>query len=308
MVSISDRQNPTLLDLTRHNPTSFKAHAVAKVNLYLHIVGKRPEDGYHLLESLMAFADVGDYVSVTLAKNMHLDITGPFSRQLCQDGGVMHNLVMKVAKMLRQKQDPLGIQKGAHVTLAKNLPIGAGLGGGSSDAAVTDMLLSRLWGVEGLSDEELLSLGADIPICALQKAAMVYGIGERIEPVSLPGKLHVLLVYPDIALSAVSVYKRSVAYFTSPQEPVTLPSKASEFVDWLAEKRNDLEEPALALVPEIGVVLDVLQNTTGCKLARMSGSGTTCFGIYANRKAVEKAAEQVRTAYPDWWVQEAVIV
>lgn len=285
---------------------SVKATAPAKINLFLHITGKRKDDGYHLLESLMVFANFGDEITVSAEEKMHLDISGPFGKQLWHDA-LVDNLVMKAAKKCVKHMPLKSKMKAARIMLKKNIPIGAGLGGGSSDAATVVKLLSRLWGTPPLSDKELLSLGADVPICMKQVPSMVSGIGEIIRPVSIPGPLHLLLVHPGVPVSAVAVYKKSVSSFSPSQEPINMPKKIPDFIEWLAVQSNDLEEPAITIAPVISIVLEALENTSECQLSRMSGSGSACFGIYPDEEAVKCAAKQVKMTYPEWWVQAAVI-
>ncbi|MBE1285769.1 MAG: 4-(cytidine 5'-diphospho)-2-C-methyl-D-erythritol kinase [Rhodobacteraceae bacterium] len=260
-----------------------EAFAPAKINLTLHVTGQRDDD-YHLLDSLVVFADIGDRLTLTPGLEMTLDVTGPQAVGVPADD---RNLVWKAAS---------GIGWTGHIHLHKELPNGAGLGGGSSDAAC----VLRASGHK-ISEDFPLSLGADVPICVLGKAARMQGIGEQITSVTLPS-LPALLVNPGIAVPTGPVFK-ALQCRDNPQMPECIPEFASaeECAVWLEDQRNDLETPAIAVAPEIELVLRELGQTRESLLTRMSGSGATCFALYPTMKAAHMAAYEIEAAHPGWW-------
>jgi 4-diphosphocytidyl-2-C-methyl-D-erythritol kinase len=263
--------------------TRIRVAAPAKLNLYLHVIGRRA-DGYHLLDSLVAFADIGDVVEACPAERVSLEVTGPFAEGLGGDD----NLVLRAARAL-------GPRRGAALRLEKNLPVASGIGGGSSDAAAALLALSRLWNVP-IPPDLPIALGADVPVCLLGRPAWLGGIGEDVVPAPpLPG-LGLVLVNPRIALSTPAVFKARQGPFSQAArfEPTR---NESAFVAELAGRRNDLAAAAASLVPEIDAVLASLG---GARLARMSGSGATCFGLYEDVAAARAAA--ARITRPGWWV------
>ena len=267
--------------------------ARAKVNLALHVMGRRA-DGYHLLDSLVAFADFGDVVSVEAAPSLSLAITGPMGAGLSAGPD---NLVLKAAQAMNS---PLG----ASITLDKRLSVASGIGGGSADAAATLQALNALWGCELPDAAKVLALGADVPVCLAGQSCRMAGIGDKISPVVLPAA-HLVLVNLGVGLSTASVFgaltRRNNPLLPAP-EP--MPNVAA-LADYLHRCRNDLEAPALALVPQIAQVLAALSAQQGCLLARMSGSGATCFGLFATALAAEEAAKALTTHSAAWWVQAA---
>ncbi|MEI6800863.1 MAG: 4-(cytidine 5'-diphospho)-2-C-methyl-D-erythritol kinase [Pseudomonadota bacterium] len=269
--------------------------ARAKVNLALHVVGRRA-DGYHLLDSLVAFADFGDVVTVEPAAALSLTITGPMGDGLSAGPD---NLVLKAALAFAS---PLG----AAITLDKRLPVASGIGGGSADAAAALRALAALWGCDLPSAAQVLALGADVPVCLAGQSCRMAGIGDQISPVALPAA-YLVLVNPGEALGTAAVFsalaRRDNA---SLPKPDALPDAAA-LAAFLHLCRNDLQAPALALVPQIGDVLAALSAQEGCLLARMSGSGATCFGLFATPGAAERAALSLRST-AGWWVQAAPMV
>lgn len=275
---------------------SIRLTAAAKLNLFLHVTGKRT-DGYHLLESLVAFTEFGDELTIEPAETLILDITGPFAGTL-ENGG--ENLVMKAARLL---QSHTGCAQGAHISLQKNIPVGAGLGGGSSDAAAALLGLKKLWG-SAISDAGLqilaLKLGSDVPVCLLRQPAWMQGMGEILAPVDFHNALWVVLVNPRISLPTAEVFRRFSGSFASAcPAPENFYSRNDLFT-YIAPKHNMLEAAATALVPAIGDVLAAI-GATECKLARMSGSGATCFGIYDNEISARQAAREIQRKHPNWW-------
>ena len=265
--------------------------ARAKVNLALHVVGRRA-DGYHLLDSLVAFADFGDVVTVEPAHSLSLSITGPMAAGLSAGPD---NLVLKAAQML-------GSPLGAAITLEKRLPIASGIGGGSADAAATMQALGALWGCALPDAGQVLALGADVPVCLAGQSCRMAGIGDQISPIALP-PAHLVLVNPGVGLSTAAVFGALLRRDNPPLPPAAPMPDAVALAAYLGHCRNDLEAPALSLVPQIGAVLAALQGQTGCLLARMSGSGATCFGLFASASAAEAAATDLRAQSGAWWVQ-----
>jgi 4-diphosphocytidyl-2-C-methyl-D-erythritol kinase len=271
--------------------------ARAKVNLALHVVGKR-NDGYHLLDSLVLFADLADRLHIAPAAETALRITGPLSAGI----DPQDNLVLRAHAAMQHAFGSLVPNMDA--TLEKNIPAAAGLGGGSADAAATLRALCRLAGLDPLSrqlHEIALSLGADVPVCLHSRASRLRGIGEAIEPVTDFSPLHVILVNAGTPVPTAEVY---AGLGLEPGEPGYPPM---EFPFGFSTSRNDLTPPALELVPEIGAVLQQLKESAGVRFARMSGSGGTCFAVFDDRYAAEAAAAVLARDYPDWWVRAAVL-
>ncbi len=281
--------------------------AWAKVNLTLHITGRRA-DGYHELESLVAFAGVGDTLEFTPAADLTLSITGPFAPAIAATGSADEdNLVLRAARSLRGR---LGIADGAHIRLDKHLPVAAGIGGGSADAAATLLGLVEFWGAgdAALLSEVGLGLGADVPVCLAGGPSYVSGIGERIAPVPDLPPVWLVLANPGRALATGAVFAAREGNFSPPQ-PWTEPiAEATDLAARLAMYRNDLEPAARCLTPEIDDVLAVLQATDGCLLARMSGSGATCFGLYADPASARAAAAMIGEQRSTWWVAAAPVL
>jgi 4-diphosphocytidyl-2-C-methyl-D-erythritol kinase len=262
-------------------------NAPAKVNLYLHVTGKRP-DGYHLLDSLAVFPAIGDCLAVEPADTLSLNITGPFGATLAAEPD---NLVLRAARLL----NPTG---GAALNLQKNLPIASGIGGGSADAAAALRLLARHWKLEARLDDLAASLGADIPVCLASRPARMSGIGEILLPAPTLPAFGILLCNPGAAVSTPAVFRARGGAFSAPAElPESWPHAAA-MAESLAKLTNDLEAPAITIAPVIGDVLAALWRLPGCLLARMSGSGATCFGIFPAPAAAEAAAALTP---PGWW-------
>lgn len=280
--------------------------APAKLNLTLQVVGRRA-DGYHELDSLVAFAGFGDRLSARPAAELSLAVTGPFGTALQEEGG--GNLVLRAAHLLVRSA---GVSQGAALTLDKRLPVAAGLGGGSADAAATLRLLQRLWALslppdtlQGLAAE----LGADVPVCLLGRPAMMRGIGEHLEPLSALPPAWLVLANPGVALGTPEVFqaRRGAFSVAGPLWEVP-PSTTAELAACLKGSANDLEPAARRLCPEIDQVLGGLAGTAGCLLARMSGSGASCFALYGARGEAEAAAQHLTMAQPTWWVRAAPLL
>ncbi len=265
-----------------------KAFAPAKINLTLHVTGQRA-DGYHRLDSLVAFADVGDVLTLREGQGLTLDVFGPKARHVPTDAS---NSILQAAVFLGQDNLAFGLEK--------NLPAQAGIGGGTSDAAAALRAIADLRGVDIPGGLE--ALGADVPVCALARAARMSGIGEIVRPITLP-TLPAVLVNPGASVATPAVFRALMS-----KENAPMPSQVPEFrdvsacADWLSAQRNDLEVPAMGQARVIEQVLGDLTMTGGNLLARMSGSGATCFGLYATKAQAQMAASELASAHPDWWV------
>jgi 4-diphosphocytidyl-2-C-methyl-D-erythritol kinase len=276
-------------------PRSAAELAPAKVNLALHVTGRRP-DGMHLLDSVVVFPRLGDLIEAEPAAALTLSVAGPFARDLSAGPD---NLVLRAALLL----DPRG---GAALRLTKSLPVASGVGGGSADAAATLRLLARLWQAPLPSPRATLALGADLPVCLMGRPCRMSGIGERLQPLALP-PFWIVLANPGASLATAAVFAGLAARENPPlPEPPAFPSAPALF-DWLAAQRNDLEAPARALAPAIADALAALAAQPGCRLARMSGSGATCFGLFPAEAPALAAAAALRRARPDWWVAAAPV-
>jgi 4-diphosphocytidyl-2-C-methyl-D-erythritol kinase len=276
------------------------AQARAKINLYLHVLGRR-KDGYHELDSLFVFADIADVVEIRPAKSLRLKLKGPFAKDLPVKDD---NLILRAARLL---SDAVEIKPQAAITLTKNLPIAAGLGGGSADAAAVFRALVRFWEIpQKAVDLTLLGLGlgADVPACLLSEPCFVGGIGELIEPSPKLPALPMILVNPGIALATASVFSARNQRFSKSARFSSAPGTLKELFSALQRRRNDLEKPAVALCPAVADVLKAIEATEGCRLARMSGSGATCFGLYDDMATAEQAASVLRRR--GWWVEATV--
>lgn len=283
--------------------------APAKVNLSLQILGRRP-DGYHELESLIVFAAVGDFVTVKPGTELSLTLAGRFGEGLRAEPD---NLVLRAARALdeaAQQSCPGGLPRGAAIRLHKELPVAAGLGGGSADAAATLVLLSQLWKLE-LGPDKLqdiaLALGADVPVCLHGRSALVRGLGERIEEAPTLPPLWLVLVNPGLALPTPQVFAARQGPFSRPERWPQRIETAERLAKLLRGRSNDLEPAAATLAPVIPRMLEALASCDGCLLARMSGSGATGFGLFAQAGKAERAAGQIAAAYPQWWVVSSAL-
>jgi 4-diphosphocytidyl-2-C-methyl-D-erythritol kinase len=274
------------------------AFAAAKVNLYLHVTGRRA-DGYHLLDSLVAFADIGDLLTAEPAATLSLEVSGPVAASLAPAGGA--NLVLRAARLLA---DHAGIALGAMLRLEKNLPVAAGIGGGSSDAAAALRSLSELWQLslgDGILHTLAARLGADIPACLYGRAVWVGGVGERLEPAAALPQAGILLANPRKELPSAAVFAARRGPFSDAARFEPMPADADALARMLMPRRNDLTEAAINLMPEIRAVLARLGGLPGALLARMSGSGATCFALFGDRGAAEQARAALAAAEPLWW-------
>lgn len=320
------------------NVMSFTRPALAKINLYLHVTAVR-DDGFHELDSLVVFADVGDVVTARAGDGLSLSIDGPFSQGLDCDSD--DNLVIKAARALAAHG---AVPANAALHLEKNLPIASGIGGGSADAAATLLALTELWSLE-LPDEHIRhaatqlvndpdrarmlehlfklwradvdgarmhalaqELGADVPVCLEGRAVFMGGIGERLSLAPTLPPVWMVLVNPGVSLSTPSVFKAREGEFSAPARFKEAPRDAAHLSELLADRGNDLMAPALALAPEIGAVLEALNAQPGTLLARMSGSGATCFGLYSDAGSAQNAAKNIQLGHAQWWVTAAKMV
>lgn len=268
--------------------------AHAKVNLWLKVVGRRP-DGYHLLDSLIAFVDLADQVEVAPSGGLSLELEGPLAGSLA---GEPDNLVLRAARLLA---DRAGVSPRGRITLAKHVPVAAGLGGGSADAAAVLQELVALWRV-AMPEEELFDLaarlGADVPMCLAGRAAQATGIGEELRPVPALPDCAILLVNPGVPLPTRDVFARRIGPFSAadPREPSW--RTAAEFYSVLAARGNDLTAAAVALAPQVGDVLAALARLDGVRHVAMSGSGATCFALFDTLAAARSGAAALPSR---WW-------
>ncbi|MCG8443747.1 MAG: 4-(cytidine 5'-diphospho)-2-C-methyl-D-erythritol kinase, partial [Caulobacterales bacterium] len=271
------------------------------------VVGRRP-DGYHLLDSLVSFADVGDELTVERAGAGELSaaLDGPTASAVTDTVADLSDLsVITAAQALRERAGP---GAGAHLRLTKNLPVAAGVGGGSADAAAALRALDRLWGL-GLGEGELadigLAVGADVPVCVGGRPARMAGIGEELSPLDAWPALDAVLVNPRAPVPTGPVFRAlhdSAAPFAPAPPDASAVRGGADAVAYLRACRNSLEPPALSLAPVVGEVLEALEGA-GAELARMSGSGATCFGLFADAAGSGAAAAALSRGRPDWWVR-----
>ena len=287
-------------------------NARAKVNLTLRVVGRRV-DGYHDLESVVAFADCADQLSLLPGAELTLKTTGPLA-QAC--GEVGDNLVLKAARLLAERVP--GLKTGTF-SLHKVLPVAAGIGGGSADAAAALRLLARLNGLP-INDARIIEVakltGADVPVCVPSQPCVMTGVGESLMPLNLP-KLPCVLINPRVAVATKDVFAalglrngELLVGFADVLQAMVWPEAGASLEDWVeafAASSNDLEAPAMRIQPVIGEAISALNATDGAWLARMSGSGATCFAIYENTADAGRAADKIRRDHPQWWVHSGVL-
>ena len=275
--------------------------APAKVNLALHVTGRR-EDGFHLLHTLCVFTELADYVSASPARSDRLTLSGPFGTDLPNGRA---NLVVRAVEKFRARF-PDHLPDGLDIHLEKHLPVAAGLGGGSADAAALLRLLARMSATE-IPDADLFAvaatLGADVPMCLLSRPCEVKGIGEQIRPLSAFPHMHLVLVNPLEEVSTPDVFRRLTSKLNPPMPVIPEPLDRAALVSlWLDDTRNDLQGPATDLVPAIAPIIAAIAATSGCVASRMSGSGATCFGLYGSAAAAHQAAHDLRENLSGYWV------
>ena len=274
--------------------------APAKINLCLHVTGQRA-DGYHLLDSLVAFApDAADRLTLAPASATTLTLTGPEATALAPEAD---NLVLRAARSFGASLPAVALH------LEKNLPVASGIGGGSADAAAALRLCAAHAGLPLPDAAVILSLGADVPVCLRPRATRMEGIGERLTPLPPLPPVHAVLVNPRRPVATPAIFRALTQRNNAPL-PATIPTfaDARALAHWLARQRNDLEGPARLLEPVISDVLAAIAARPGCLLARMSGSGATCFGLFADAAQAGTAARALRHAQPEWWVATSVLV
>lgn len=267
--------------------------ARAKINLTLH-VGPVGADGYHPLESLVVFANIGDQISIAQT-SAPLTIGGPFASALEQSGNLADNLVLRAARAVCSGEPP-------SLHLVKNLPVASGIGGGSADAAATMRLLSADIGQAEFALAE--TLGADVPVCLLSRTSIMRGRGEKLTPLHGHGQIHAVLVNLGAALSTGLVFKK---FDDQPQSDVLDTGADGGLMQRARAGRNDLQMSAIQIEPRISDVLSVIRDTSGCVLARMSGSGATCFGLYSDELSARRAAQNISQSHPNWWCKYAIL-
>jgi 4-diphosphocytidyl-2-C-methyl-D-erythritol kinase len=274
--------------------------APAKINLFLHVTGRR-DDGYHLLESLVAFADIGDEITIEQAATFELQISGPFAKDLDPSAqNYISKAVLFLANHANRNPD-------IRVKLTKRLPVASGIGGGSSDAAATLLACQRLWRIPMLPTPEdiIAALGADVPVCLRRRPTLMRGVGEQLADVGPLPEGDIVVINPGTGLATADVFRKYSGPFSQPLTDI--PAKGwrdmSELAQFINATHNDLEAPAMALVPAIGTVLQSLSAQTGCLAARMSGSGATCFGLFGNSADAARATLNIARAHTTWWVQ-----
>jgi 4-diphosphocytidyl-2-C-methyl-D-erythritol kinase len=285
----------------------------AKVNLTLRVVGRRV-DGYHDLESVVAFADCADRLTLVPGSSLGLKTIGPLALAC---GEMSDNLVFKAAQLLAERVPDLRL---GEFTLDKSLPVAAGIGGGSADAAAALRLLAQLNGL-ALDDERLIEVaeltGADVPVCLASRACVMTGVGETLEALSLPN-MPCVMVNPCVPVATRDVFNALglrngellVGATDVLLQDVSWPEAGASVGEWISafeEVGNDLEAPALKIQPVIGEVLAALSASDGARLTRMSGSGATCFAIFETTAEAQAAAEKIRSVQPGWWVHAGAL-
>jgi 4-diphosphocytidyl-2-C-methyl-D-erythritol kinase len=284
------------------SPPSFSIVAPAKINLYLHVIGNR-DDGFHNLDSLVAFAGIQDTLQFTPADDLSLEIEGPFAPELAT---ASDNLILQAARALAQMA---GVTEGAHIRLTKRLPLASGIGGGSADAAATIKGLVRLWDIKSEPrdlQKLALTLGADVPVCLNGRAVFMGGIGEELSPAPALPSASLVLVNPGVALSTPAVFMERAQLTVRNSAPGRFdysPNDIAELAAILKTRRNDLAPAALKMAPVIGQVLAELEGCAGALMARMSGSGATCFGLFEDPGEAAAATLKLSNERPDWWVR-----
>ena len=276
--------------------------APAKINLTLRVLGRRA-DGYHELESLVAFADVADTLTLQPGAEDGLEVTGPFAGS---SGPAAENLVLKALVAAGKRIAGL---KAGHFLLEKKIPVAAGLGGGSADAAAALRLVARTNGL-GLDDPRLmavaLAVGADVPVCLGSRARIMRGVGELLsEPIDLP-VLPAVLVNPRVPLATRDVFGK-LAVARSGSDLADVPREFDALIEFLKEHGNDLTPAASACAPVVREMLGALHALPSVRLARMSGSGPTCFALFGSQREAATAAQKLKDDHKDWWIQSATI-
>ncbi|MGB4057286.1 MAG: 4-(cytidine 5'-diphospho)-2-C-methyl-D-erythritol kinase [Alphaproteobacteria bacterium] len=285
---------------------SLNVFAPAKVNLYLHVTG-RLDNGYHTLDSLVAFTDIGDQIEITPAPEFQFSIDGPyakgFSPKEIDHSPDSSNLVVQAAWALARMAQKI---PSVHIRLTKNLPLASGLGGGSSDAAAVIWGLLEWWKLprdtQGLQSL-MTRLGADVPACFSCRPSRLRGIGDILDPTPPMGEVPIILINPGKPCMTADVFSRFTGGF---REPVALPKNLetlNDLLGFLDKQNNDLLKPALDTVPEIKNVLQSLSASKSCLLSRMTGSGASCFGLFKTQEEAKETAKKIQNDKPGWWIK-----
>ena len=269
--------------------------ANAKVNLALHVIGQRL-DGLHCLDSIVAFPNYGDELLFEKANEVSLTVSGPFGEQLLKETTKATNIVIKAAKLLKDNNN------GASIHLVKNLPVASGIGGGSSNAAVTLQVLSKLWNKKMPNLDDILGLGADVPVCLSNKLQRMQGIGDICTKLVAPSKIWIVLANPGIKIPTTKIFELLSSKQNERLEPISNLTNIDNFCEYLGRQRNDLENVVSNLFPEVKYLLKFIKSTNNCRLCRMSGSGATCFGLYTQKQHAQKAKELVKKRFSKAWV------
>ena len=302
MPSASDRSSASAPP-SRAAAALVREEARAKVNLALHVTARRA-DGYHELDTLAAFPPFGDVLQARPADDLSLTLTGPFAADLGPSGD---NLVMRAATALRAA---FAIEAGAALSLEKRLPVASGIGGGSADAAAALRALARLWRIDRGDPriaEIAARLGADVPMCLASRPLRATGIGEVLSPVADFPAAGLLLVNPRVSVATPAIFKALKNSDNPPLGDIPALADAKALADWLATTRNDLQPPAIETAPVIAEVLAVLDALPGALLARMSGSGATCFALFSEEATATAAGDALAATRPDWWICRTVL-
>jgi len=303
----SDMRQVNMSSLSNMSAKNFSLVAPAKINLFLHVTGRR-DDGYHLLQSLVVFADACDRLEFSRHDSLFIDVDGYFADHV---GDLRGNLVYKAAQALAQEY---GCTPNGQIRLEKNLPVASGMGGGSSDAATTLRGLCRLWGLPeetGRLERLAASLGADVPACLYRRAVWIEGIGEKMMRMQDMPDMHLVLVTPAVATPTPEVFARFARRFSGRYSPpIKFTGRRKTMQEWIADLRlyrNDLTDAAIEVSPDIRTALAAIASTPNCHIARLSGSGATCFGLYDTPGAALAAVNKLRQEHPHWWIKAAGI-
>ena len=273
---------------------TFEEKGCAKINLALHVTGVK-EDGYHILDSIVIFADIFDRLSFKKGRENVLTLTGEFSKSL----NVETNSVIQALNLFENV-----LTDRFSINIEKNLPLGAGLGGGSADAAAVIRFITNYCRHPIPSPKAISKIGADVPVCVLNLASRVGGIGEIVRPIDVSGfNLWIVLVNPRIFVATGSIFEEVIEKHNEPLEPFTNFRNADQFIEYLKRQRNDLQSIAVNKWPEIKEVLDTVEKTQDVLLSRMSGSGSTCFGLYRTEDIAKRAARYLNQKSNKWWVK-----
>ena len=273
---------------------TFEEKGCAKINLALHVTGVK-EDGYHILDSIVIFADIFDRLSFKKGRENVLTLTGEFSKSL----NVETNSVIQALNLFENV-----LTDRFSINIEKNLPLGAGLGGGSADAAAVIRFITNYCRHPIPSPKAISKIGADVPVCVLNLASRVGGIGEIVRPIDVSGfNLWIVLVNPRIFVATGSIFEEVIEKHNEPLEPFTNFRNTDQFIEYLKRQRNDLQSIAVNKWPEIKEVLDTVEKTQDVLLSRMSGSGSTCFGLYRTEDIAKRAARYLNQKSNKWWVK-----